>query len=388
MSTQADGLAPLSESIASGTGLPDALRAAARALGTSLLVVDEAGAALAVAARSPADERALLTDGPAVLSYELRRGDRTVGRLHLRRRDHAEPPAPAALRVVRTLIAAEVERRGAGERAARAEEDALARGLLAASRRAAEAAIVEAGRLGVDLTGGAAVVVVRMRGITTSEDRDARSVLLVRRAARAAVPQSLATLLDAPVDEARVALVVPAADAEAVRKAAAGVARRLARSERGIRLALGYSRRTVGARRLHRAGREALLAAGLAGAPAHVPRPLGFDQTGTYQLLLPASRSGDAELRSFYRDTVEPLVDHDAARRSGLVATLQSFLECDASFARAARRLGAHPHTVRYRLAQVRDLTGLDASSTSGREQLGLGLKAMRVLAVVAPDPA
>ncbi len=33
----------------------------------------------------------------------------------------------------------------------------------------------------------------------------------------------------------------------------------------------------------------------------------------------------------------------------------------------------------------MRDLTGLDVSSTDGREKLGLGLKAMRVLGIAAP---
>jgi len=33
----------------------------------------------------------------------------------------------------------------------------------------------------------------------------------------------------------------------------------------------------------------------------------------------------------------------------------------------------------------VRELTGLDVSSTDGREKLSLGLKAMRVLGIAAP---
>ena len=40
-------------------------------------------------------------------------------------------------------------------------------------------------------------------------------------------------------------------------------------------------------------------------------------------------------------------------------------------------------HTVRYRLERVRELTGLDVGSTDGRERLGLGLKAMRVLGIL-----
>ena len=52
------------------------------------------------------------------------------------------------------------------------------------------------------------------------------------------------------------------------------------------------------------------------------------------------------------------------------------------SLAGTAQRLFTHRHTVRYRLERVRDLCGLDVASTDGREKLGLGLKAMRVLGI------
>jgi hypothetical protein len=46
----------LTEAVASGAGLPEVARAAARALDASLVVLDRAGQVLAVAARSPAEE--------------------------------------------------------------------------------------------------------------------------------------------------------------------------------------------------------------------------------------------------------------------------------------------------------------------------------------------
>jgi len=49
-----------------------------------------------------------------------------------------------------------------------------------------------------------------------------------------------------------------------------------------------------------------------------------------------------------------------------------------------AARLITHRHTVRYRLERVRELSGLDVGSTDGRERLGLGLKAMRVLGIAS----
>ena len=51
----------ITEAVESGAGLPEVVRAAARALEASLAVTDAWGATLAVAAASPAEERALLS---------------------------------------------------------------------------------------------------------------------------------------------------------------------------------------------------------------------------------------------------------------------------------------------------------------------------------------
>jgi DNA-binding PucR family transcriptional regulator len=92
-----------------------------------------------------------------------------------------------------------------------------------------------------------------------------------------------------------------------------------------------------------------------------------------------------AELQRFYAETVEPLVVYDEQYETDLVQTLETFLDADGNVAGTASRLYTHRHTVRYRLERVRDLSGLDVNSTDGREKLGLGLKAMRVLGIAAP---
>ena len=112
---------------------------------------------------------------------------------------------------------------------------------------------------------------------------------------------------------------------------------------------------------------------------------LAFEDTGAYRLLLPAMSEDPGELQRFYAETVEPLVAYDDQYETDLVQTLETFLECDGNVAGTAQRLFTHRHTVRYRLERVRDLSGLDVSSTDGREKLGLGLKAMRVLGIAAP---
>jgi DNA-binding PucR family transcriptional regulator len=67
------------------------------------------------------------------------------------------------------------------------------------------------------------------------------------------------------------------------------------------------------------------------------------------------------------------------------VRTLETFLDADGNVAKTSEKLFTHRHTIRYRLERVKELTGLDVSSTDGRERLSLGLKAMRVLGIVPP---
>ncbi len=63
----------ITEAVESGAGLPEVVRAAARALDASLALIDRSSAVLAVAARSAGDERSLLAGGEGVVSHDLRR---------------------------------------------------------------------------------------------------------------------------------------------------------------------------------------------------------------------------------------------------------------------------------------------------------------------------
>jgi DNA-binding PucR family transcriptional regulator len=151
----------------------------------------------------------------------------------------------------------------------------------------------------------------------------------------------------------------------------------------GFTFAIGRSRRTEDPLDLARAANEALLAVNVVEGDGERSE-LAYSETGTYQLLLP-HMSDPAELRRFYKETVSPLVAYDEQYETDLLGTLSTFLECDANVNATAARLITHRHTIRYRFERVRELTGLDVSSTDGREKLSLGLKAMRVLGIAAP---
>ena len=106
---------------------------------------------------------------------------------------------------------------------------------------------------------------------------------------------------------------------------------------------------------------------------------------GTYRLLFRVLASHPEEVRSFYEDTVAPLVRYDDQYRTDLVGTLEAYLAANCNMNATAAAIYAHRHTVAYRLERVRDLTGLDPMQSEDRERLGLGLKAYRIIAPRLP---
>jgi PucR family transcriptional regulator, purine catabolism regulatory protein len=372
--------AAITDAVEAGAGLPEILRAAARALDASLILIDRSASVLAVAARSPADERSLMRGADDVQTVELRVAEAPVGQLRMRARERT--PDGAVLRLVTTLIASEVERVRAPERAS--EEAAISFQRAALSRQIGDRDdLLARGReLGTDLSAGASVVVVRAHARAPTEDDWRRRLLAVTsRGARSIASGTIAAPLDA--DAGEVVMLIPDGDGDTGRRVSAAVLRELEAGLPGFAFALGRSRRAEDPLDLQRANDEALLALNVVeGDPER--SELAYEETGTYQLLLPYM-SDPAELKRFYNETVRPLVAYDEQYETDLLGTLATFLDCDANVNATASRLITHRHTIRYRFERVRELTGLDVSSTDGREKLSLGLKAMRVLAIAAP---
>jgi sugar diacid utilization regulator len=107
--------------------------------------------------------------------------------------------------------------------------------------------------------------------------------------------------------------------------------------------------------------------------------------TGTYRLLFRVLASHPEEVRSFYEDTVAPIVRYDDQYRTDLVGTLEAYLEQNCNMNATASAIYAHRHTVAYRLERVKELTSLDPMLSEDRERLGLGLKAYRIIAPRLP---
>ena len=239
-----------------------------------------------------------------------------------------------------------------------------------------------AGRLGCDLSRGAVVLCAEIGG-----ERPGHLVAMVS----GEHPGALAQLVDTGpgaaggAQPARMYAVLPAAGGDDAPESTLAAGRRLA-ARLGRRGAVGMSSFYADPADLARAIQEAELV-------LDVTRQFGGEGridsedigSGTYRLLFRVLASHPEEVRSFYEDTVAPIVRYDDQYRTDLVGTLEAYLNQNCNMNATATAIYAHRHTVAYRLDRVRELTGLDPMQSEDRERLGLGLKAYRIISPQLP---
>src|SRR5947209_16333513 len=154
-----DALGAITDAVEGGAGLPEILRAVARALDASLILIDRSATVLAVAARSPADERSLMRDAEDVTTIELKVAEASVGRLRMRSREGT--PDATLLRLVTTLVASEVERVRAPERASEEAAVSFQRAVLEQRILDRDDLVARGKELGTNLSSGGSVIVAR-----------------------------------------------------------------------------------------------------------------------------------------------------------------------------------------------------------------------------------
>ena len=166
------------------------------------------------------------------------------------------------------MIASEVERLRAPDRASEAAQAAFLTALF--QRRVTDRGdiLARASELGTDLAEGGAVVVVRAHHFAPADDDwRARVLAAAERAARSGAPGSLAAVVEGPTDpQGHVVVLLPTAEDAGLRRVAEGIARELHASVHGFTFAVGHSRVAHDPVDLYRAGNEALLAANVATA--------------------------------------------------------------------------------------------------------------------------
>jgi sugar diacid utilization regulator len=233
-----------------------------------------------------------------------------------------------------------------------------------------------AARLGCDLARGAVVLCAEL-----STDRPRHVVATIA----GEHPGALAQHMELPGGAPRVYALLPAAGGDEAPEATLAAGRRLAaRLQRHG--TVGLSSFYADPAELGRAIQEAELVLDVLrredGAGGDAIKDIG---TGTYRLLFRVLASHPEEVRSFYEDTVAPIVKYDDQYATDLVGTLEAYLEQNCNMNATAAAIYAHRHTVAYRLDRVKELTSLDPMQSEDRERLGLGLKAYRIIAPRLP---
>jgi PucR family transcriptional regulator, purine catabolism regulatory protein len=390
----------LSRLLVEGAGLDALLEAYARMTGTRALLLDVRGEVMAAARGATAllppravwaEIQALRPEGNEFsLSLSDEGGSRTLlpvlvgggpaGFLVLHRGTRPEPFHQVVVHHLATAVALELAKAHAVARTERRLVgdflDALLEGELSATETRRRLRF-----LGLGASPAIAVLVARGAEPDPSEAAvEALRLLVQDRLSRRPAPY-VCSIQDASV----VALFEAAGPAEA-RTAAEAVAEAVLARGPGARFGLGMPEADPrGLRRAYQEARFALEAA--APGPAD-RRPLvaTVADLGSHRLLL--ARQEDAALEAISRGLLGPLADYDHRQHGDLVASLRAFLEHNGNWEAAARALGVHRHTLRYRIRRVAELTGRDLERAGDRVEFWLALQAADVLRGRAGRPA
>ena len=75
-----------------------------------------------------------------------------------------------------------------------------------------------------------------------------------------------------------------------------------------------------------------------------------------------------------------PLDSYDASAQVPLLGTLEAVIEANGHYAAAAKRLGIHTSTLKYRVRKIQGVLDMSLADQSSRSQLWLALKVRRLL--------
>ena len=232
-----------------------------------------------------------------------------------------------------------------------------------------------AARLGCDLSHGAVALVAEIRS-----ERPRHAAALITGEHEGALAEPLAPPGGGDPERSRIYAILPAREEGSGERAEASAKAIVTRLRAHGPAA--YSSFSADPAELDRAISEAELMLDVIARDGRVADQLTAEiGNGVYRLLFRAMATDPQEVRRFYEETVEPLVEHDREYRTDLLGTLETYLANDCNMNATARAVFAHRHTVAHRLTRIRELTRLDPAVGEDRERLGLGIKAYRIVA-------
>lgn len=155
-----------------------------------------------------------------------------------------------------------------------------------------------------------------------------------------------------------------------------------ARTPSGL-VAAGISRPANGLVSLRDSYREARDAMSIANELGDQENTTFYGDLKLYQFLLSIKDRNLEQLKRFYDESLQPLVEHDEKKQGDLIRTLNGFFDANGNLAQAATKLDVHRNTLVYRLERISELTGLNLDDADNRLILHLALKVQRVLATI-----
>jgi DNA-binding PucR family transcriptional regulator len=112
-------------------------------------------------------------------------------------------------------------------------------------------------------------------------------------------------------------------------------------------------------------------------------RVVVLEQLGLLGLL--ARPAGPQDVDRYLDRRLGPLLAYDAEHSSDWTRFASVLVDCNFSVKAAARRLGLHFNTGRYRAARIEELLGIDLSSSADRLDLQLALRLRELREALKP---
>ena len=86
------------------------------------------------------------------------------------------------------------------------------------------------------------------------------------------------------------------------------------------------------------------------------------------------------DVRSFVRESIGAIAEHDRENGTPYLETLSAYLEEGCRSQACADRLGLHVTTLRYRLSRIQELFGIDVETAERRFSVELALRLYGVI--------